>query len=101
VGRHPRFVGPGRRGQREAVVRDAAKIEASVEASELIVMGEIRGEVQATGRIEICSGGKIFGDVQTKTLIIREGAVFEGYCRMAQRPATTATQSVAGAPQQP
>ena len=74
------------------VVGPHARIEASVEASELIVMGEIQGEVRASGRVEICSGGKVFGDVQTKTLVIREGAVFEGYCRMAQRavPATDA-----------
>ena len=82
------------------VVGPHAHIEASIEASELIVMGEIQGEVQATTRVEICSGGKVFGDVQTKTLVIREGAVFEGYCRMAPRPAT-ATKAVPIEPAHP
>lgn len=73
------------------VVGPHAQIEASVEADQLVVMGEIHGEVQATTRIEICNGGKVYGDVNTKTLVIREGAVFEGFCRMANRPAAATT----------
>lgn len=71
------------------VVGPHAQIEASVEAAELIVMGDIQGEVHATTRVEICNGGKVLGDVHTKTLVIREGATFDGYCRMAQATATT------------
>ena len=71
------------------VVGPHAQIEASVEAGELIVMGNIQGDIAATSRVEICSGGKVFGDVHAKTLVIREGAIFEGYCRMTQHSAAT------------
>ncbi len=76
------------------VIGPHAQVEASIEAEQLVVMGEIHGEVQATARVEICNGGKIFGDVSTKTLVIREGAVFEGFCKMASRAAATARSIV-------
>jgi len=66
------------------VIGAEAVVNATVHASKLVVLGEIRGEVQGATRVEICSGGRIFGDVQTKCLIIQEGATFEGKSRMGE-----------------
>ena len=45
-------------------------------------MGEVRGEVLGAARVEMCAGGKLFGDVETKSLVVQEGAVFEGRSKM-------------------
>ena len=38
-------------------------------------------------RVEICTGGRLFGDVETKCLVVQEGATFDGNSRMGgQRP---------------
>jgi cytoskeletal protein CcmA (bactofilin family) len=46
------------------------------------VSGEIRGNIVASDRIEIHAPGKVFGNIQAPTVIIDEGVVFEGNCRM-------------------
>ena len=87
------FVGPTRiegklKGQVRAadllVIGSQATVEADVNAQTLIVLGEVRGQVSGAGRVEICAGGKLFGDVETRTLVIEEGATFEGHARMGQ-----------------
>jgi cytoskeletal protein CcmA (bactofilin family) len=68
------------------VVGAAAVVHATVQAVKLVVLGEIRGQVQGATRVEICSGGRIFGDVETKSLVVQEGATFEGRSRMGEKP---------------
>jgi cytoskeletal protein CcmA (bactofilin family) len=67
------------------VVGVQAVIHATVRAQKLVVLGEIRGEVQGASRVEICAGGRLFGDVETQCLVVEEGAMFEGQSRMGQR----------------
>ena len=44
--------------------------------------GEVRGEVLGASRIEVCAGGRLFGDVETQSFVVHEGATFEGRSRM-------------------
>jgi len=64
------------------VVGPQAIVQANVRAEKLVVLGEIRGEVLGANRVEICAGGKIYGDVETKALVVHEGATFEGRAKM-------------------
>jgi cytoskeletal protein CcmA (bactofilin family) len=64
------------------VIGPSAVVQATVRADRLIILGEVHGEVQSAARIHICAGGKLFGDVETKALVIEEGGLFEGRCRM-------------------
>ena len=64
------------------VVGKEGVVHASVQAEQLIVLGEIRGDVTATGRVEVHPGGRIVGDVRTGTLVVKEGAVLEGGVKM-------------------
>ena len=69
------------------VVGTEAVVHATVQAARLVVLGEIRGQVQGTNRVEICAGGRIFGDIETKCLVVQEGATFEGRSRMGDQKA--------------
>ena len=64
------------------VIGADAVVHATVQATKLVVLGEIRGQVQGASRVEICSGGRLFGDVETKCLVVQEGATFEGRSKM-------------------
>jgi cytoskeletal protein CcmA (bactofilin family) len=64
------------------VVGPQAVVQATVRAEKLVVLGEVHGEVQGASRVEICTGGRIYGDVETRCLIVHDGATFEGQSRM-------------------
>jgi len=50
--------------------------------SHIIISGEVRGNIIAEKRIEIHAPGKGFGNIQSPNLIINEGVIFEGNCKM-------------------
>jgi len=72
------------------VIGPQAIVQANVQAEKLVVLGEVRGQVQGASRVEICAGGRLFGDIETKCLVVQEGATFEGRSRMGQEVATVA-----------
>src|SRR6185295_3717499 len=52
------------------VIGPQAVVQASVMAEKLVVLGEVRGQVQNANRVEICSGGRLFGDIETRALVV-------------------------------
>ena len=75
------------------VVGPSAVVQATVRADRLVILGEVHGEVQGATRIQICPGGKLFGDVQTRGMVIEEGGLFEGRCRMGESTGAAAGPS--------
>jgi cytoskeletal protein CcmA (bactofilin family) len=66
------------------IVGEGAMIEATMHISYILISGEIHGNIIADDRIEIHPAGKVFGDIQAPTVVIDEGGIFEGNCRMHQ-----------------
>ena len=64
------------------VIGPQAVVQANVQAEKLVVLGEVRGQVQNASRIEICSGGRLYGDIETKCLVVEDGGTFEGRSKM-------------------
>ena len=71
-------------GDGTLIVGDSAEIQADVRVSHLIISGEIRGSLFAEERIEIRSPGKVFGNIQSPIVVIEEGVIFDGQCRMVE-----------------
>lgn len=55
-----------------------AKITADVVAGEVVVSGNLKGNVRAKKRIEIKRDGSLSGDLTTAQIVIEEGAYFKG-----------------------
>jgi cytoskeletal protein CcmA (bactofilin family) len=60
------------------IVGPLATVEAHIKAGEVQISGSVTGDVEGARRVEICSGGRLIGDVRTAQLIINEGGVFQG-----------------------
>lgn len=67
----------------DVIVGEAGEIQANIAARDVLVGGLIRGDVQASGRLEILGTGRVSGDINARNLIIAEGAVFTGRCETA------------------
>jgi cytoskeletal protein CcmA (bactofilin family) len=64
------------------VVGEGGQVDADVEVGHLLVSGEVRGSVKAATQIHVAPGGRLLADIQTPSLMIEDGAVFEGRCSM-------------------
>jgi cytoskeletal protein CcmA (bactofilin family) len=64
------------------IIGEEAQVRADVEAGVVIVSGELVGNVQATQRVEIRKPAIFRGDIQTPSLSVDEGVIFEGSSKM-------------------
>lgn len=55
-----------------------AKVTADIVASEVVVCGNLKGNVRAKNRIEIKRDGSLTGDLRTPQILIEDGANFKG-----------------------
>ena len=63
-------------------VAQGATVKASVEAEAISVAGELEGEINCRGRLELLQTGRVKGEISTQSLVIHEGAVYEGDLEM-------------------
>jgi len=64
-------------GNRVTVGRNG-QVAASINAREVIVLGKVKGNVQASDRVDIRSEGSLTGDVIAQRISIEDGAFFKG-----------------------
>lgn len=66
------------------IVSTNGRVEANVEVAVAQIYGTVNGDITASKRIEMGRVAKVTGNIQTPALIIENGALFEGGCRMVQ-----------------
>jgi cytoskeletal protein CcmA (bactofilin family) len=62
------------------IVGSSGKLEAEVTAGIVEISGKVRGNIKAKTRVKILSGGEVHGNLETPTVSMEEGVVFEGNC---------------------
>lgn len=70
------------------IVGAGGQVDANIEVSVATIQGVVNGDVIATERIELGRAAKLNGNIQTPSLIIEQGALFEGTCKMIQKEVT-------------
>lgn len=66
------------------VIGETAVVKAEINVNNIAISGVVKGNINATGKIEVHRPGKLFGNVKTPSLYIEEGVIFEGSCSMAR-----------------
>ena len=72
----------------------AGKIKGDITCEACYISGEVRGNITALGHIEAMSGCRIQGDLRAPKVMIEDGAVFNGNCRMENVKAAGAERAV-------
>jgi cytoskeletal protein CcmA (bactofilin family) len=69
-----------------------ARVAANVSARDVILLGQLTGNVSATGRVELRDGCNLVGDISAARLMIEESASFRGKVEptQAEKPASVA-----------
>jgi len=81
----------------EVQIGDGAVCKATIDAGTVIVDGEISGNVTARDKVKLNSSAKITGDVTARTLIVAEGASFQGNYQVGAEAVEKAIASQAAA----
>ena len=54
-------------------------------AKSIVISGSVTGNIEASDRVEICSGGSVIGDIVTSRIRIENNVEFEGQVTMLDK----------------
>ena len=77
------------------------KVDANIEVAVAVVHGTVNGDIIATQRLELGRAAKINGNIQTASLMIEPGALFEGSCKMIKMATGSSKGKSNGRDEQP
>jgi cytoskeletal protein CcmA (bactofilin family) len=67
-----------------------ATIVADLSAKDVLIQGQVKGNVLASGRVELRAGCKVEGDICALRLVVEDNAVFRGKVDLTQGAAKPA-----------
>ena len=83
---HGRVNGHIRMREGSLIVAPKAHVEGDVHGARITIHGMVAGNVTCTGRIELTPTAEVRGTIAAPTVVLQEGATFNGRVEM-QRPA--------------
>jgi cytoskeletal protein CcmA (bactofilin family) len=66
------------------IIGEKGVMSGDIRAGQVLVSGEIVGNVFAAERIDLKRTARVFGDVEAPVVVVEEGVLFEGHCRMTK-----------------
>src|SRR5229473_2923951 len=77
------------------------KVHSNIKAREVVVLGNIQGNVDASDKLEIRKDARLVGDIKTARIIIEDGAYFKGSIDIVKpEPAKSGANAQSRPPQQ-
>lgn len=65
-------------GENRLTIGPSANVAADLTAKDVLIMGQVQGNINATGRVELRAGCLVEGDVRAMRLAIEDNAAFHG-----------------------
>jgi cytoskeletal protein CcmA (bactofilin family) len=66
------------------IIDVSAKVDARVDVAVAVIGGTVTGDIIARERVELGPTSKISGNIWTRSIVIKDGAIFDGVCRMIE-----------------
>ncbi len=79
-----------------AVIGPRAQVKADIDAKEIVVHGNVQGNLRAADRVQIRLSGSVQGDIVTSRIQIDDGANFRGRIEIQRPEAASATPVESG-----
>ncbi len=65
------------------VIGEGAKVEAEISAGTVVITGgDVQGNIRAKVAVELDKGAKVRGNIETPSLRVEKGVIFNGSCKM-------------------
>jgi cytoskeletal protein CcmA (bactofilin family) len=85
--------------ENKLTIGPSGRVQAGIRAREVVVLGQIQGNVEAMDKLDIRKDAKLVGDIKTARIIIEDGAYFKGSIDIVKHDPGKKTGPVAGSPQ--
>jgi cytoskeletal protein CcmA (bactofilin family) len=72
------------------IVGESGCVQGDVRGRDVVIAGQVQGNVAATGHLDIVASGRIEGDIDAQSVRIETGGVFRGTSRMGGKTADDA-----------
>ncbi|HET8541211.1 MAG TPA: polymer-forming cytoskeletal protein [Anaeromyxobacter sp.] len=79
------------------VVGEHARIDADITCGTVVVYGEVNGNIKAKTAVELHHPAKLRGNVESPSLAIDKGVVFQGESKMAPSEKSSSVRAVSSA----
>ena len=66
----------------KAIVAESGVVDGEIAATNADIAGQVDGEIHVAERLVLKSTAEVNGNIETDRLVVEEGAVFTGECRM-------------------
>jgi cytoskeletal protein CcmA (bactofilin family) len=66
----------------DLILSESSVVNARITAKSITVAGAITGDITARERIELLASARARGTLKTPNLVLHEGAMFDGDCKM-------------------
>jgi cytoskeletal protein CcmA (bactofilin family) len=73
------------------------KVNGNMKAREIVIIGTVHGNIEASDKIDIRKDARLMGDIKTARIVIEDGAYFKGSIDI-QKPETKPAQARVPAP---
>jgi cytoskeletal protein CcmA (bactofilin family) len=77
----------------DVMLAPQSQVDADIRAQNVSVAGRFKGSIVVKGRAELARGGRVDGNITAKTLVVEEGAIFQGQSIMDQQAAPAGQQT--------
>lgn len=67
------------------IVSEGAVVNADINANVILISGTVKGNMKASGRVEIIRPARFEGSITTPSLIVEEGVIFHGMTKMREK----------------
>jgi len=64
------------------IIGESGSIRGNISAKKVTIAGKVEGNIRCDGSLELTPSGKLYGDIDVRNIIIEDGAVFQGKCKM-------------------
>ena len=66
------------------IIGEKGVVNASIRAGIVLVSGEVIGNIVGGERVELRGSARVTGDVEAPVVVVEEGVLFHGHCRMTK-----------------
>ena len=71
------------------------RVQASIRAREVVILGQVQGNVEAADKVDLRKDGKLVGDIISARISIEDGALFKGSIDIRKTDAKSASAPAA------